>query len=155
MISEALTSASIFGLIFIDLDHFKQVNDQNGHQVGDMYLQQAALRMKHQLRPGDTLARLGGDEFAVVVAAVQNRSDVHEIARRLENCFDEPFAVGGHVVYGSASVGLALYPEDAASADSLLSTADAAMYVVKQSRNSSKPAAADGTTPDLASTRCA
>jgi diguanylate cyclase (GGDEF)-like protein len=155
MISEALTSASIFGLIFIDLDHFKQVNDQNGHQVGDMYLQQAALRMKHQLRPGDTLARLGGDEFAVVVAAVQNRSDVHEIARRLENCFDEPFAVGGHVVYGSASVGLALYPGDAASADSLLSTADAAMYVVKQSRNSGKPAAADRTTPDLASTRCA
>ena len=155
MIQTARETTGIFGLIFIDLDHFKQVNDQYGHQVGDIYLQQATLRMKHQLRPGDTLARLGGDEFAVVVAAVQNRSDVHEIARRLENCFDEPFAVGGHVVYGSASVGLALYPEDAASADSLLSTADAAMYVIKQSRSNGKQGFADGATPNLASKKCA
>jgi diguanylate cyclase (GGDEF)-like protein len=77
MISEARRAAGIFGFIFIDLDQFKQVNDRYGHQVGDMYLQEAAQRMKHQLRLGDTLARLGGDEFAVVVAAVHNRSDVH------------------------------------------------------------------------------
>ena len=141
MISGASRSAGIFGFIFIDLDHFKQVNDQYGHQVGDMYLREAALRMKHQLRLGDTLARLGGDEFAVVVAEVHNRSDVLEIAHRLEHSFDNPFAVGGHVVRGSASIGIALYPDDADSADSLLKFADAAMYAVKQSRHRSRTAA--------------
>lgn len=142
MISEARQSARIFGFIFIDLDRFKQVNDNFGHQVGDMYLQEAARRMKHQLRPGDALARLGGDEFAVIVAAVRNRSDVHEIAQRIEHSFDNPFIVGGHVVQGSASVGFALYPEDADSADSLLKNADAAMYLVKQSRGKHRPVSA-------------
>jgi diguanylate cyclase (GGDEF)-like protein len=154
-ISEARCSARIFGFIFIDLDRFKQVNDQYGHQVGDIYLQEAALRMKHQLRPGDTLARLGGDEFAVVVAAVHNRSDVHEIAHRLEHCFDNPFAVGGHDVHGSASVGIAIYPEDADSADSLLKTADAAMYIVKQSRHGNRTVAADATASNHPSRKCA
>jgi diguanylate cyclase (GGDEF)-like protein len=135
LIHDASQFAAIFGLIFIDLDRFKQVNDQYGHQVGDLYLQQTALRMKHQLRPADTLARLGGDEFAVVVPAVRKRAELEEIALRLEHSFDEPFSVGGIVVHGSASVGIALYPEDAGTADGLLSSADGAMYVVKQSRH--------------------
>ena len=155
MISEARRSAGVFGFIFIDLDQFKQVNDRYGHQTGDLYLQKAALRMKAQLRPGDSLARLGGDEFAVVVSAVHNRSDVQEIAHRLEHCFDEPFAVGGPVVKGSASVGFALYPEDALTADNLLSAADTAMYAVKQSRNSSRPTTHGAKDPVLASQRCA
>jgi diguanylate cyclase (GGDEF)-like protein len=136
MIENARLSAGIVGFIFIDLDEFKQVNDQFGHQVGDLFLQEAARRMQRQLRPGDVLARLGGDEFAAVVSTAQNRPDVLEIALRLERCFDEPFAVGGHMLRGSASVGFAIYPEDAPSADNLLSAADAAMYTVKQSRNS-------------------
>jgi diguanylate cyclase (GGDEF)-like protein len=156
MIGEARQSAGIFGFIFIDLDRFKQVNDQWGHQVGDLYLQEAARRMKRQLRPGDSLARLGGDEFAVVVASVHNRADVQEIAHRLERGFDEPFSVGGHVVPGSASVGIALYPEDAVTADSLLRAADAAMYVVKQSRGRGKSAPAAGATvPNPAAKKCA
>ncbi len=155
MISEARSSAGIFGFIFIDLDQFKLVNDQYGHQVGDIYLQEAALRMKHQLRLGDTLARLGGDEFAVVVAEVRNRSDVLEIAHRLEHSFDNPFAVGGHVVRGSASIGVALYPDDADSADSLLKTADAAMYAVKQSRHGNKIVAADTAASSHPARKCA
>ena len=139
MIEAARQSAGIVGFIFIDLDEFKQVNDLYGHQVGDLYLQEAARRMQHQLRPGDILARLGGDEFAAVVSTAHNRPDVLEIARRLERCFDEPFAVGGHALHGSASVGFAIYPEDAPSADSLLSAADATMYAVKQSRQSPDP----------------
>ena len=154
-ISEARRSAGIFGFIFIDLDQFKQVNDQYGHQVGDLYLQEAALRMKHQLRLGDTLARLGGDEFAVVVAAVHNRSDVHEIAHRLEHSFDNPFAVGGLVVQGSASIGVALYPDDADSADSLLRTADAAMYAIKQSRSHGRAAVSDAMALNPESRKCA
>lgn len=127
-------SAGIFGLIYIDLNDFKQVNDVYGHQAGDVYLQELTRRFKGQLRPGDTLARLGGDEFAVLVADVRNRSKVEEIAARLERCFDKPFVGEGHVVNGSASIGIALYPDDASSGDSLLRAADAAMYVNKYSR---------------------
>jgi len=135
LIEEARLSAGIFGLIYIDLDGFKQVNDKYGHHIGDEYLQEASVRMKRQLRPGDILARLGGDEFAVLVPAVRSRADVMEIAIRLERCFEEqPFAIQNHFLYGSASVGVALYPEDATTRDSLLNNADAAMYEVKRAR---------------------
>lgn len=139
LVHDSAQFAGVFGLIFIDLDRFKQVNDQFGHQAGDLYLQQAAQRMKRQLRPADTLARLGGDEFAVVVPAVRNRGDVEEIAQRLERCFAEPFLVEGGELHGSASVGIALYPDDGATPDALLSRADAAMYAVKQSRQRVAP----------------
>jgi len=135
LIEKARFSAGIFGLIYIDLDDFKMVNDRYGHHVGDIYLQEAASRMKHQLRPGDILARLGGDEFAVVVPVVRSRSDVQEIAGRLERCFEGPFSVDGLTIRGSASVGIALYPQDATTRDSLLKTADAAMYVAKNDRS--------------------
>jgi diguanylate cyclase (GGDEF)-like protein len=133
-IEMARENASIFGLIYIDLNDFKQVNDVYGHQVGDLYLQEAAKRMKHQLRGADMLARLGGDEFAVVLPAVHNHAEVEEIALRLEQSFDDPFTFEGYVLQGSASLGIALYPEHAATRDSLLNSADAAMYVAKQTR---------------------
>ena len=126
-------------MIFIDLDHFKQVNDLHGHLVGDQYLQEVSRRMKRQLRPGDVLARLGGDEFAVLVREVYNRADVEEIAARLEACFHEPFIGDEYTLHGSASLGIALYPEDADSADSLLRSADAAMYVAKYTRLGETP----------------
>ena len=134
LLEEAFRTGGVFGLVYIDLDEFKQVNDRFGHHVGDLYMQQASLRMKRQLRPEDMLARLGGDEFAVLVPVVQNRSDVEEIAMRLECCFSEPFGVEGNVVHGSASVGIALYPADATTRDGLLTTADSAMYAEKHSR---------------------
>jgi diguanylate cyclase (GGDEF)-like protein len=134
LIEEARQKAGIFGLIYIDLDEFKQVNDLYGHQVGDLYLQEAATRMKRQLRSRDLLARLGGDEFAILVPMVHNRTDVEEIAGRVERCFDVPFTLEGLVLGGSASVGLALYPQDGATKDSLLSAADAAMYAAKHSK---------------------
>ncbi len=121
-------------LIYIDLDDFKQVNDVYGHHVGDLYLQEVSLRMKRQLRSGDMLARLGGDEFAALVPIVRDRGALEEIAQRLERCFDAPFAVEGYVLRGAASVGLALYPEDGTSVDSLLGAADAAMYVSKHTK---------------------
>lgn len=136
LIARARDEASIFGLIYVDLDEFKQVNDVYGHRIGDLYLQEACTRMKHQMRSGDLLARLGGDEFAVLICAPRNRLDVEEIAQRLERCFDEPFRLGGHVLRGSASIGIALYPEDGNTKDSLLSAADAAMYVAKHTRRS-------------------
>jgi diguanylate cyclase (GGDEF)-like protein len=133
-IDEARQNAGIFGLIYIDLDKFKQINDVYGHQFGDLYLQAVALRMKRQLRNVDMLARFGGDEFAVLLPVVHNRAKVEEIAQRLERSFDEPFSIEGQVFHGAASIGFALYPEDGATKDSLLSAADAAMYAAKHSK---------------------
>jgi len=133
-IDVARQSAGMFGLIYIDLDDFKQVNDRYGHLAGDIYLQEAAVRMKHQLRPGDTLARLGGDEFAVLVPDVRNRAAVMDVALRLDGCFKAAFRLGGPLISGTASIGIALYPEDGATKDGLLSAADAAMYMAKKDR---------------------
>jgi len=133
-IDEARQTASIFGLIYIDLDEFKQINDLYGHKIGDLYLQEVTMRMKCQLRTVDTLARIGGDEFVVLVPMVRNRGEVDEIAQRLERCFEQPFEVEDRSLQGSASLGLALYPEDGKTRDSLLHTADTAMYSLKYSR---------------------
>jgi diguanylate cyclase (GGDEF)-like protein len=131
LMEDAERRDALFGLIYIDLDEFKQVNDHYGHRAGDHYLQEAAARMKRQLRPLDMLARLGGDEFAVLVPNVRSRNDVEEVAMRLERCFRDPFELEGYALDGSASLGIALYPEDGNTKDSLLSAADAAMYVTK------------------------
>ena len=128
LIAEARDEARIFGFIYIDLDEFKQINDAFGHHVGDLYLQEVALRMKRQLRSHDLLARQGGDEFAALVTEVRSRAEVEEIAVRLERCLDAPFVIEGYTVNGSSSVGIALYPEDGETKDALISTADAAMY---------------------------
>jgi diguanylate cyclase (GGDEF)-like protein len=137
MILDARKTASFFGLIYIDLDDFKQVNDQYGHSAGDQYLRQAAQRMKRQLRPSDLLARLGGDEFAVLVTNVHTQGDVEDVARRLERSFKESFEADGYTIRGSVSVGSALFPDDGSDKDSLLSTADAAMYVNKKIKKES------------------
>ncbi|MGA8669779.1 MAG: GGDEF domain-containing protein [Terracidiphilus sp.] len=138
LIQKAHESGSNFGLIYVDLDDFKLVNDMYGHHVGDLYLQEVSLRMKRQLRTGDILGRLGGDEFAALVTVVRGRSDVEEIATRLERCFDAPFALEGYVLRGAASVGMAIYPTDGTTSDSLLSAADAAMYSAKNNRRAGK-----------------
>jgi diguanylate cyclase (GGDEF)-like protein len=91
--------------------------------------------MKQQLRAHDLLARLGGDEFAALVPVVGGRAEVEEIAHRLEDSFDAPFAIEGFVLHGAASVGVAMYPEDGATKDSLLSAADAAMYLAKHAKS--------------------
>jgi diguanylate cyclase (GGDEF)-like protein len=121
-------------LIFLDLDDFKQVNDTFGHHVGDLYLKEAALRMKHQVRPADMLARLGGDEFAVVVTGAHRRSDVEDIANRLKGCFHRRFELDGLELSGSASFGIAYYPEDGTTKQALLKAADSAMYERKRAK---------------------
>jgi diguanylate cyclase (GGDEF)-like protein len=146
-IEETRENAGIFGLIYIDLDEFKQVNDLYGHHIGDLYLQEVARRMKQQLRSHDLLARLGGDEFAVLLPMVRNRAGVEEIVQRLEHTFNDPPILEGHILQGSASFGIALYPEDGATEDSLLNSADAAMYAAKNSRKQAAAKTADGKSP--------
>ncbi len=135
LIDRARQDAGIFGLIYIDLDDFKHVNDLYGHQAGDLYLQEIASRMTRQVRPHDLLARLGGDEFAMLVAMVRNRVEVEEIAGRLKLCFDDPFLIDGKNLAGNASIGIALYPQDGTDADGLLKVADTRMYASKLAKN--------------------
>jgi diguanylate cyclase (GGDEF)-like protein len=134
LIEEAHIAGSIFGLIYVDLDGFKQVNDVYGHHIGDLYLQEVARRMKLLLRSNDLLARLGGDEFAVLLPTMHSRCCVEEIARRLERCFDDPLKLEGYTLHCSASFGIALYPENGTNRDSLLICSDSAMYKAKHAK---------------------
>jgi diguanylate cyclase (GGDEF)-like protein len=133
-IEEAQRKSGILGLIYIDLDRFKPINDTYGHHVGDLYLQEVAQRMSRQLLGHDKLARLGGDEFAALVSLSQGPKDLEIIVARLAGCFDAPFLIEGHIIEGSAGIGVALYPDVGATKDALLNAADAAMYDVKRSK---------------------
>lgn len=124
----------LFGLIYVDFDGFKQLNDLYGHQIGDLYLKAVASRMKNQIRPSDLLARIGGDEFVLLVRDVAHRDDIREIARRLRKCFERKFSIEQHSLEGAASFGVAIYPDDGTTRDELLNVADAAMYVEKDSK---------------------
>jgi diguanylate cyclase (GGDEF)-like protein len=139
-VQKARQNATVFGLIYADLDDFKQVNDVFGHHIGDLYLQETAARIKRMLRPGDLLARLGGDEFAILVPNARSRWVVEEIARRLSASFRTPLEIEGHLFAGSASVGVAVYPEDGATSDALLRAADAAMYENKKAKEAARSA---------------
>ena len=139
LITRAREDASIFALIYIDLDDFKQVNDLYGHRVGDLFLQEVANRMKRQLRSADVLARLGGDEFAALAPFIHSRAEADEIALRIASCFIEPIRIEGTVIQGSASIGMALYPEDGATGDSLLNAADLEMYKSKRVHRPTNP----------------
>ncbi len=139
----------IFGLVYVDLDRFKQINDVYGHHVGDLYLKEVAFRMRSQLRSVDTLARIGGDEFAVLLPAVRSRDDVDEIALRLEQSFDQPFIIDGVTLHTSASVGVAVYPQDGASKELMLRVADTAMYAAKNNKRRVEITLASGSESEL------
>jgi diguanylate cyclase (GGDEF)-like protein len=135
-IDRAEMTAGTFGLVYIDLDRFKEINDLYGHKTGDKYLQEVTLRMKRQLRAVDTLARIGGDEFVALVPDARWRGDVEEIAQRIERSFDEAFQIEGHGIKGATSTGVAVYPEDGTTKDALLHAADARMYSTKHAKAS-------------------
>jgi diguanylate cyclase (GGDEF)-like protein/PAS domain S-box-containing protein len=120
-------------VVFIDLDGFKQVNDQHGHGVGDELLIALALRMKEAVREGDTLARIGGDEFVAILTGLDLPKDCETVLSRLLTAAAEPVVVSGVLLKVSASIGVTLYPQDAAIADQLVRHADHAMYQAKQS----------------------
>jgi diguanylate cyclase (GGDEF)-like protein len=149
LIVEAHQNASVFGLVYIDLNDFKPINDRYGHHVGDLFLQQIAQRLKKQLRSNDLLARLGGDEFGVLLPMVRTRTRVEEIVLRLEHSLKEPFSIEGNLLQGSASFGYSFYPEDGTTRESLLSAADAAMYAAKNFRKKAqgKTAVREGSSP--------
>jgi diguanylate cyclase (GGDEF)-like protein len=124
-----------FALLMIDLDGFKDINDTFGHAMGDLLLQGIATRLHVALRPTDLVARLGGDEFAVVLAQ-QPRESVVQVADRLVELLGRPLSLDSRQVQVSASIGIALCPEDGANGDLLLRHADLAMYAAKRNGGS-------------------
>jgi diguanylate cyclase (GGDEF)-like protein len=131
LLAHAAAGSGPVGLLFVDLDDFKQINDTHGHEVGDEVLRAAAKRLDSITRGGDLVARLGGDEFAVVLANVAEQSHVHAAEARVRVAFIEPLVVEGLRISVNASVGGGLWPEHGNTASELLRHADAAMYLDK------------------------
>jgi diguanylate cyclase (GGDEF)-like protein/PAS domain S-box-containing protein len=119
-------------VMFLDLDRFKTINDSLGHAVGDQLLQEATLRMTSVLRDNDLISRWGGDEFTLCLHGIHNPEEVAAICRRLLEVLRPPIVIQGHEIHVSASIGIALYPQDGDNAATLLSYADMAMYRVKE-----------------------
>jgi diguanylate cyclase (GGDEF)-like protein len=130
-LARAKQSGDRLALLFVDLDRFKTVNDSLGHTQGDELLRVAAARLGGCVREGDTLARLGGDEFTLLMHGIQGPDEPTAVAERILAAFRAPFGLDGHEVFLSASVGIALYPEDGSDSATLLRNADAAMYGAK------------------------
>ena len=118
-------------LMFIDLDHFKDVNDTMGHGVGDRLLKEASDRLRVCVRETDTVARLGGDEFTVIVSDIDDFKDVERVAQCILDELSEPFTLEGQSVHISASIGITFFPQDARDTHDLMKTADQAMYAAK------------------------
>lgn len=120
------------GVIFIDLDRFKAINDTYGHEGGDRVLVEIARRLTAAVRRGDAVARVGGDEFVVVAAELAEPADAVRVADTILTSLRQPIALGQGELQATVSVGVAVYPEDAGAADELMRAADAAMYVAKE-----------------------
>lgn len=133
---EALTRAkrlhSHVGILFLDLDRFKHINDSLGHPMGDRLLQLVAERLSGTVRDTDIVARLGGDEFAIILDTVARPEDCSIVAEKVVDALHEPFNLGGYELYTAASIGMCCYPEDGSDVDVLLQHADTAMYRAKQ-----------------------
>jgi diguanylate cyclase (GGDEF)-like protein/PAS domain S-box-containing protein len=121
----------LFAALFLDLDRFKIVNDSLGHMVGDQLLVGIAHRLEACLRPGDTVARLGGDEFTILLEDLAGNEDAIDVARRVQEAVTQPFNIGGHEVFTTASIGIALSTPGYERAEDLLRDADTAMYRAK------------------------
>lgn len=119
-------------IVFIDLDEFKDINDTLGHAVGDEVLVAAAARLTRCVRQADTVSRHGGDEFLILLSEVSAGADAGAIAQKMLTALAEPLVVRGRVLQMGASIGISVYPDDAASADDLIERADEAMYRAKQ-----------------------
>jgi diguanylate cyclase (GGDEF)-like protein/PAS domain S-box-containing protein len=122
---------SAVAVLFLDLDRFKEVNDSFGHEFGDVLLCEVAARLRKVLRPTDVIARLGGDEFVVAASCAHGRASAHRVAAKLLDVLTSPIRVGAQEVIVGASIGISMYPEDAATRELLFQAADTAMYRAK------------------------
>jgi diguanylate cyclase (GGDEF)-like protein/PAS domain S-box-containing protein len=131
LIKQAERTKQTFALFFIDLDKFKDINDSKGHIFGDHVLKEAASRVKQAIRTSDTVARFGGDEFIVLLENLTDDNDTKLMTELLYKTLDTDFIIAGDSFKVSCSIGVAIYPKDGTTSDSLIAAADKAMYNAK------------------------
>ena len=131
-LTEAEQSQQSIGLMFIDLDHFKEINDSMGHDAGDELLKAATQRIRNTVRPQDTIARMGGDEFTVILPSPIQKTEITTLAETIVQTLSETFPLSEGEAHISASIGIVCYPEHGDNVSSLLKNADIAMYQVKE-----------------------
>jgi diguanylate cyclase (GGDEF)-like protein/PAS domain S-box-containing protein len=131
-LSSAKRDKTMMGLMFVDLDEFKPINDNYGHHIGDILLKIAASRMLECMRESDTVARIGGDEFVVMLPYIEHKEDAMYVAEKIRIALTTPFDLQEHEVQISCSVGVSIYPEHGADETTLMRQADIAMYGAKQ-----------------------
>ena len=139
ILAQSVREGWLVGVLFLDIDRFKWINDTLGHAAGDRLLQSVADRMQKRLRESDTVARLGGDEFVIALTAAKHDQDISLVAQEIMKALAMPFEIGEQEIFISASIGIAIYPQDGQDVGSLLRNADTAMYVAKEAgRNNYK-----------------
>jgi diguanylate cyclase (GGDEF)-like protein/PAS domain S-box-containing protein len=131
LISEAERNSELVAVLFLDLDDFKKINDTLGHDIGDKLLVEAAARLQNEIRSGDTVGRLGGDEFIVLLGGLTDASDASPVVENLLNRFRDSFRIDGRELVLTASIGIAIFPDDGSTSSELLRNADSAMYYSK------------------------
>ena len=131
-LAQAVEHNCIVWVLFLDIDHFKNVNDTMGHACGDELLRQVGRRLVHSLRVRDTVGRLGGDEFAIILMSPDNPESGAIVANKLRDALRKPFDLGGREVTVTASIGITVFPTDSTDAESLIKYADTAMYAAKE-----------------------
>lgn len=134
-IKEAEKTSEKLGIMYIDLDHFKSINDSLGHHVGDELLKKFAKRLKSSVRKNDELCRIGGDEFLVLLNKSNSYEQVEKIAERMHSICKDPYQINGHTFNITLSIGISVYPEHGSRGEVLISNADQALYRAKESRN--------------------
>lgn len=130
-LAHAERDRSLLGLLYLDLDGFKAINDTLGHRAGDTLLRGVAQRLRDAVRRGDTVGRLGGDEFCVIAPGLKDPLDAERVAEKLMRALDDPIKVGAERIRARPSIGIAIYPQDATDAEDLVHCADQAMYEAK------------------------
>jgi diguanylate cyclase (GGDEF)-like protein/PAS domain S-box-containing protein len=134
--TRARRNQKMLAVLFLDLDHFKDINDSMGHTVGDYLLKEVARRLKTCIRESDTVGRMGGDEFTILLSDITHADDALVIVKKIMAIFQETFPVDGRELHTTTSIGISLYPKDGEHAEDLLKNADRAMYHAKeQGRN--------------------
>lgn len=128
LIDQSERDMRTFALLFIDLDKFKIINDTKGHAFGDQVLVEVSLRLKQSIRNSDTVARIGGDEFVILLENMIDKSNVDSVIKTIMDTISRPFKINDEKLTVSCSIGVSIYPDDGITTDSLIATADKAMY---------------------------
>ncbi len=131
-ISKARRSQQKMALMFLDLDRFKNINDTLGHDVGDMLICQVARRLAESIRASDSVARFGGDEFVIILEEIHDLNHISQVTEKVLRSIEQPFELGEHQVFVTASIGVAIFKDDADNVEEILKYADMAMYRAKE-----------------------